>query len=122
MEWTPLVVATCAAATVCGGIVGAIIKHAYGRGRIDTTMITRVASVETIATAALAKIELLSTQLRDHEVKDAASFAELRATLAANSAAQIQAEHRTAKAIEDFGDAINNMTRRIDDLLKVRAG
>ena len=72
---------------------------------------------EALAQACLAKTELTSAKLQEHEVRTAAEIAALRATVEATTRSLIEAETRLAKAIEDLGDRFDHMTGRLDSFI-----
>lgn len=113
MDWLA-VTALCALFT----LIGAVGNHVYQRGRNDSKMATRLAAVETLSAAALAKLEIFATQLHHHQLEDAAAFAELRATISNNSTLVVSAENRIARAIEDFSASISGMRRDFNDAIK----
>lgn len=121
LDWASIT-ALCAATTVVGGTLGALVHHTYARGGFDKTVADKAEAAQNLAAACLAKLDLFSDSLHRHQIEDAAAFGELKAMVSENGRAQVAAEHRIAQAIEDFGHAINNMTQRIDLLMRDRKG
>jgi DNA anti-recombination protein RmuC len=123
----PIVSALC----LLAGVIGAIGMHIYRRGGYDTKTLARAESAQTQAALAIGKIEMLSSQLHDHEKLDAAAFAELRALMTSSIQMQNSIENRFAKAIEDLSASLSDLgkdlrasmgdiSRRIDGALERR--
>jgi len=119
IDW-PAISAIAAACMVLGTGIGFLIRHSYVQGGRDSGTSARGKSAEVQAQTAVAEIKALAQQFHEHVVNDAAAFAELRAMVSANGQAQIAAENRIAKAIEEFGQALDRMGDRIDRLLDAR--
>jgi hypothetical protein len=125
MDWTAIT-ALCAAISVFSAFLGGLAHRAYAAGTRDkgvTAQIeaaeAKVGAVQALAAAALAKLDMLLDRLHKHELDDAAALGELRATVTATGRAQVDAENRIAKAIEDFGHEMQAMGQRIDRVLEV---
>jgi hypothetical protein len=130
LDW-PAVVGLCALFSLAFSLIGAAVYHVYRRGSYDTKTMVRSETAESVANVAIAKIELMGVQLHDHEVKDAAAFAELRALVTSSISMQSSIENRFAKAIEDLSKSLadlgkdlrtsmGDISRRIDGALERR--
>jgi hypothetical protein len=110
---TALVGAGGALASAAVGVVSFLLVRGERFGRSDET----AKRAEALAQACLAKTELTSAKLQEHEVRTAAEIAALRATVEATTRSLIEAETRLAKAIEDMGDRFDYMTGRLDSFI-----
>lgn len=110
-------VAAVAAMSVAAGAFG---RHFYGWATRESNITSKVESALNLATAALAKLELFSRELADHRIEDARQFARIEAMASEASRAQVNAEGRMTRAIEEVGDKLDAMGVRLDRFLEHR--
>jgi hypothetical protein len=111
-----------ALAAVAGlGIFGlALLRWVAAIGRQMAITEGTATSAMTVAQAAIAKSELLASHFHDHRVSTASTMAEIKAVAEGATAAIVAAENRLAKAMEDFGDRLDQITQRLDHILDRR--
>ncbi|MGD0420539.1 MAG: hypothetical protein ABSA68_13335 [Xanthobacteraceae bacterium] len=119
MDWSAIAALVALASLVSAGLAS-YGTHAYKRGRIDTTTAGTSKSAEVLANLAITKLDAILAQFLAHQLEDARLFAKLEAQVGETSRAQANADTRLAKALDDFGAALDRMTGRIDRVLAER--
>ena len=119
MDWTAIG-ALATATMVAGTFLGAAGHRLYARGAHDTSAYSRAKSAETLAAAALAKIEIHSAAFNAHSLDDARAFARLEAQGDGTARAQAAAEMRISKSLDDLGKTLErtagDLAEQIRDL------
>jgi hypothetical protein len=113
--WTSL-----AAVGAMGMLLLAILKWVADIARQITLAQSASNGAEAAAGAALGKCELLGTDFHNHRVDTAARVAEINAKADNAAAAITHAEHRLAKAMDDFGGRLDKVVERLDRMLERR--
>jgi hypothetical protein len=113
LVWTAL-----AAIAGLGLFVLGIVKWIAGIARQLAIAETAAQRADATAAGAIGKCELLGTDFHNHRVETAARVAEINAK--ADNAAQaiVLAEHRLAKAMDDFGARLDKIVDRLDRVLE----
>lgn len=112
-EWTSIT-AICAIV----GLLSSGGTYFFTAGQREATESRIARSAENLAQACLAKLELISARLTEHEKADAAQFAELKAIVSENTRNWVAAETRLAKALDDVRLSIDRMSDRLDRYLE----
>jgi len=108
-------------AIILGGVsIVSVLTFWMTLGSRITAAELRAKTADALATAAVAKAELMWAQFADYKVASAREMAGMRAAFDASVSAFAEADRRLAKAIDDFGERIDRMSERLDRILSVR--
>jgi hypothetical protein len=110
------------AIAVASTAIGVAARHFYGWATQDNSIASQSQSALALATAAIAKIELLIREFADRGERYAERFAKVEAAASAAMQAQIAAEGRMTQAIQEVGRDVRGMSDRIDRVLEKRGG
>jgi hypothetical protein len=115
MDWQMV-----AAVAVTSTAIGVFGRHFYGWATREGSIASQSQNALALATAAIAKVELLTREVADRGERYASQFARVEAAASGAVQAQLAAEGRMTRAIEDVGREVKGMSDRIDRVLEKR--